>query len=361
LEKLLYIPSLHRPFSQQLKATKWVCEYLAANNKRMSSSNLNLNFYYYLINRLHNEYKKGTPSEFNGLPSDLAVTNIYQYLKTKSKKQFIEEIPNIIKSRNTPLERQIYSTYKAASYYVNLAKDKFYLIDDKNKLTEDGKYILTLKSSFFKISTNEKKFFFKKILNVDFHLFVTHCLFSKLEKQYSLKNTVDDQMVFIDKFLKIGHFNFTSSSLENYNIVRSYWTDTLDVIDANGNIRKKYIAIITENEYYKGLFQTLLLQFSKFEKENFKLKKNYLSKKNKFLESYKNNFKDYVTDLGYLNLYDIKEHMRISNENFQSFLAEFYELEKNNLSIFFSNDVNSIDRRERFLIRNRPVIKIKIK
>lgn len=361
MDKLLYIPSLHRPFSQQLKTTKWVCEYVAANNKKISSSNLNLYFYYYLVNRLHKEYRKEIPTEFNGLPSDTAIVNIFEYLKGRSKKEFIEEVPQIIKSRNTPLERQIYSTYKAASYYVNLAKDKFYLLNDRNRLTEDGEYLLSLRSNFFKISTNEKLFYFKKILNVDFHLFITHCLFAKLEKQYSLKSTVDDQMVFIDKFLKIGHFNFTSSSLENYNIVRGYWADTLGIINANGIIRKNYLTIINTNIEYKTLFQILLMQFQQFEKENFKLKKNYLSKKIKFLESYKNNLKKNVSDLGYLNLYDIKAQMRISNENFQSFLTEFYEQEKNNFSIFFSNDVNSIDRRERFLIRNRPVIKIKIK
>lgn len=53
--------------------------------------------------------------------------------------------------------------------------------------------------------------------------------------------------------------------------------------------------------------------------------------------------------------------MRISAENFQKFLVEFYESEKKIRNIYFSNTVNSIDTRERFYIRNRPVIKIKIK
>lgn len=361
MDKVIFIASLHRPFNQQLKTTKWVCYYIASNKNKIASSFLNLGFYYYLINLLYKEYHIATPEEFNGLPGDAAILNIHQYLKTKSKKQFIAEIPDIIKSRTTPLEKQIYSTYKAASYYVNLAKDKFGLIDDKNNLTEDGRYLIELRSNFYRLSTLEKDFFFKKILQADFHLFITHCFFAKLEKRYNLKRTLEEQTEFINKFLSIRHFNFTSASLENYNIVRGYWTDTLGVLDSACNIKKKYLNIISENEEFNKLFIELTRLFSVFEKDNFKIKKKYLENRDKFLKSYKVCLKASISDLGFINLYDIKGNMHISAGNFQLFLNDFYELEKNNLSIFFSNTVNSIDRRERFLIRNRPVIKIKIK
>src|SRR5690606_8718936 len=127
----------------------------------------------------YKEYQNEIPKEFNGLPSDLAIDNIYEYLKNRSKKKFIAEIPGIIKSRNTSLERQIYSTYKAASYFVNLAKDKFGLIDDKNKLTENCKSLIAIRSNFYRLSTIEKEFFFNRILEADFHLFLTFCLFNK--------------------------------------------------------------------------------------------------------------------------------------------------------------------------------------
>lgn len=361
MDKVLYIASLHRPFSQQLKTTKWVCEYISSFKNPISSSNLNLNFYYYLILLLKKKYEKETPAEFNGLPSDTAINNIYNYLKLKSKKEFLEEVPQIIKSRNTPLEKQIYSTYKSASYYVNLAKDKFDLINDKNTLTSNGKELLTLRSNFYKLSTSEKEFYFRRILDADFHLFITQLLFAKLEKKYSLKETIDEQLEFIDKFLMISHFNFTSSSLTNYSIVRRYWADILNVIDANGNIRKKYIAIINNDIQFEKLFEELNTIFSNFEKKNFKFKKSYLSKKKKFNQVYNKCIKSNISDLGFINLYDIKKQMHISYEKFQVFLNDFYELEKNNSNIFFSNTVNSIDRRKRFLIRTRPVIKIKIK
>jgi hypothetical protein len=361
MDKVLYIESLHRPFSQQLKTTKWVCIYIASSKTKISSSNLNLNFYYYLIILLEKEYRKETPKEFNGLPSDSAIYNIYEYLKNKSKKKFLKEIPQIIKSRNTSLEKQIYSTYKAASYYVNLAKEKFGLVNDKNVLTSNGKDLLTLRSNFYKLSTGEKEFYFRRILEADFHLFLTQCLFARLERKYSLKNTIEEQLEFIDKFLLISHFNFTSSSLSNYSIVRGYWADTLNVIDSNGNIRKKFIAIINSDPLFKRLFAELNALFIDFEKDNFKLKKSYLTKKMKFINIYKECIRTNISDLGFINLYDIKKQMHISSERFNAFLNDFYEIEKNDLNIFFSNTVNSIDRRERFLIRNRPVIKIKIK
>ena len=361
MDKVLYIESLHRPFSQQLKTTKWVCEFIASSKIKISNSNLNLDFYYFLINLLEKEYRKETPTEFKGLPSDSAIYNIHDYLKSKGKKNFLEEVPKIIKSRNTSLERQIYSTYKAASYYVNLAKDKFGLLNEKNKLTIYGDALIAMKSNFYNLSNCEKEFFFTRILEVDFHLFMTQCLFRKLESKYSLKETIAEQLEFIDKYLLIRHFNFTSSSLKNYNTVRGYWTDLLNITDANGNIRKKYLSIINSEIHFKEFFIELNFLFFNFEKQNFKLKKNYIAKSEKFLDIYNKYIKTNISDLGFVNLYDIKKNLHISFEKFQLFLNDFYEFEKNEYNIFFSNTVNSIDRRERFLLRNRPVIKIKIK
>lgn len=357
----IFITSLHRPFSQQLKATKWVCNYIVSSKHKVSSSHLNLGFFHYLILFLRKEYAKQTPLEYNGLPSAVSVNNIFAFIQSIGKAEFIDKVPTIIKSRNTPLEKQIYSAYKAASYYVNLAKDKFGLINEKNVLTEDGNYLLSMRGPALKLSVLEKEFFFRKILEADFHLFITHCLFARFEKKYNLKSTIDEQLEFIEHYLKIRHFNFTSASLANYNIVRGYWAKILGVIDKNGNIKKKYLSLLNNNQVYSGDFSQLTEMLANFEKQNFRLKKNYLKYKSAFLQSYKDNVKSNVSDLGFINLYDIKKEINMSFGRFQDFLNNFYELEKNNLNIFFGNNVNSIDRRERFLIRQRPVIKIKIK
>lgn len=357
----IFITALHRPFNQQLKAARWVCNFVDNAKAPVSSSGLNVNFFYYLINFLHKNYNIYTPEEFNGLPSKAAVDSVHAYIQGRGKKNFIAELPNVLKSRNTAVERQIYSSYKAASYFVNMAKDKFGLINDKNKLTAHGSQLLGFRAPVFKLSIAEKEFFFRRILDADFHLFITHCLFAKLEKKYHLKKSVDEQLEFIDKFLDIRHFNFTSASLENYNIVRDFWAESLGVIDKQAGIRRKYMSVIQGDSLYQKEYVELSALFGKFERENFRAKSNYLKKKEEFLSAYHKIIKSNINDLGFVNLYDIKEKMHISFERFQEFLTSFYEQEKSSINIFFNNNVNSIDRRERFLIRKRPVIKVKIK
>ena len=50
----------------------------------------------------------------------------------------------------------------------------------------------------------------------------------------------------------------------------------------------------------------------------------------------------------------------MSFENFEKMLNDYYEHERKNQLILFSNTVTSIDKRKRFYIRNKPVVKIKI-
>ena len=359
--KATYITSLHRPFNQQLKTCKWVCAFIKASKKPYTASTFIPEFYFHLIDVLYRQYQKDVPASFNGLPSDVAVNNIYDYIHQISKKTFLDELPSIIRSRKTGLEKQIYSTYKAASYYVNLAKDKFGLIDNKNKLTTKGQELMDIRSSFFTISKIEGEFYFERILESDFHLFITRCLFLRLEKKYELRNTIDEQGEFIIEHLKIRHFNFTSASLSNYNVVRNWWVESLGVLDANGNIRKKFFELISKNPDFFPRYEELRNHFKKFENENFKAKTTYLKRKHQFFTLYKQNLKKGKSDQDFINLHEIKSEMRVSSPNFQKFLVEFYENEKGIKNIFFSNTVNSIDTRERFFIRNRPVIKIKIK
>ena len=359
MSNLHYIPSLHRPFNQQLKTARWVCEFVFNSKEKITGSNFNIKFYIYLIKLLNKEYKKNKLTEYNGLPSETAINSVFEFLKGKNEEVLIREIPLIVKERTSSIDRQIYSTYKAASYFINLAKDKFNLLDEKNHLTENGKILTTFKSTFFKLSSKEKEFFFARILEVDFHFFMSNCFFSKLQKKYKLRDITVEQFDFLDKFYDIKHFNFTSSSLDNFNKVRSYWIKELDVLDVKGNIKKKYIKII--NEKFNDLYEELNVKFEIYEKENFRIRKKYIERRNKFLELYKTCSHKNIFDLGFINLYQIKDEMKISSENYQLFLEEFYEQEKNNLNIFFNNTVNSIDRRKRFYIRNRPVINIKIK
>lgn len=360
MSNLSYIPSLHRPFNQQLKTARWVCEFVSNSKAKITGSNFNIKFYIFLIKLLNREYKKTKLTEYNGLPSEVAVNSVFEFISGKDESTLIKEIPLIIQNRTSSLDKQIYSTYKAASYFINLAKDKFKLLNQKNQLNENGKNLITFKAPFFRLSLKEKEFFFARILEADFHFFMSNCFFSKLQKKYKLKDVVVEQFDFLDKFYGIKHFNFTSSSLDNFNKVRSHWIKELNVLDANGNIKKGYLKIIHENGF-SYLFNELSEKFQIYEKENFNVRKKYIQRKNNFLKEYKAISYKTLSDLGFINLYEIKGKLKISSENYQLFLEEFYEKEKNNLNIFFNNTVNSIDRRKRFYIRNIPVINIKIK
>ncbi|WP_168802032.1 hypothetical protein, partial [Chryseobacterium candidae] len=297
--------------------------------------------------------------EYNGLPSKNSVDAVFSYLENKNRKELFEQIPQIIKNRNTPVEKQIYSTYKAASYFINLAKDKFHLINEKNKLTEKGKLLLSLRANFFKLSSKEQKFFFQRIIEVDFHFFISTALFIKIQKKYKLKEFKNEIFNFLDLHFGIRHFNFTSSSLDNYNKVRMFWMDEIGLLDTNFNIKKIFLKEIQQMGFEED-YMKLLNSFNTYEKQNFRSKKNYLQNRNKFLDVYKTSILK-ANDLGFVNLYDLKDGMRISYEGFQKFLNEFYENEKSNYNIFFNNIVSSIDRRKRFYVRNKPIINIKIK
>jgi hypothetical protein len=358
MSTLHYIPSLHRPFNQQLKTARWVCEFVLNSKEKIKPSDFNIKFYIYLIKILNKEYTKTKLNEYNGLPSENGVFLAYEFIKNKNEEELIREIPLIIRDKNSSVK--IYSTYKAASYFINLAKDKFKLLNHKNELNENSKALIKFKAPFFKLSLKEKEFFFARILEADFHFFISNCFFSKLQKKYKLKDVVVEQFDFLDKFYGIKHFNFTSSSLDNFNKVRSYWIKELNVLDVNGNIKKGYLNIISKNGF-SPLFDELKEKFLTYEKENFNIRKKYIQRKNNFLKEYKAISYKNLSDLGFINLYEIKDQLKISSENYQLFLEEFYEKEKNNLNIFFNNTVNSIDRRKRFYVRKIPVINIKIK
>lgn len=357
-----FIHSLHRPFHQSLKATKWVCGFLDTRAKDVKSSNLNIEFYLYLINNLHREYGKISLEEYNGLPSKQAVDEITKHLSGLSKSDKIITIAKAVKTeRDHAIERQIYSTYKAASYFVNLAKDKLKLIDKKNHLTIDGKELLSLRSGFFTYSPAEKIFFFKKIIEADFLLFTSLCFFLKLSKKYSFRDYVPLQFDFLDQYYGIRHFNFTTSSLGNYNTVRNHWISALNVLDTRLNIKPRYYKIIQRNERYKKWNEDLLIKLNEFEKRNFKDIRSTATNIAKLEKCYKQSIKKNFGDLGFVNLYTIKEQFKISHENFEILLNKYYEQEKGKKHIFFSNIVSSIDRRKRFNVRGVPVLKIKIK
>ncbi|MFH6993424.1 hypothetical protein [Flavobacterium sp. FlaQc-48] len=357
-----FIHSLHRPLNKPLKCTRWVCEFLVSQDD-IKSSMINLEFFYYLVKKLHKTYSTYVPDEYHGIPSKGAIDAIFTYIQSVSKSDLSQNITSILQNKKrVGIEKQIYSVYKASSYFVNLAKDKFKLIDEKNNLTTNGKNLLEIKTgSKFSLSTKEKEFYFERVLECDFLIFITHCSFENIQIKYDLRDATEYQYLFMEKFYSISHFNFTTPSLENYNTVRSYWIDTLDVLNKNKKLRTKYLNIIKSDENFFKWYEEILENIKNFENTTFKKNLKYLKLKKLFVVEYDKFVKNQTEDLGFVNLHDLKLHLHISFENFQIFLNQFYEEEKRNSKIFFSNIVNSVDRRQRFYVNKIPVLKIKIK
>lgn len=356
--------SLHRPYNQPLKTTRWVCEFINLSKGKFKSSEINVMFHLYLINKLHRLYNKQVPSDYYGLNSKSAVDSVYNQLKDFSKKEKIKYILDIVRNeRSEGSQKQIYSTYKAASYYVNFSKEKLELIDNKNRLTEYGKELLKLKSrpGYSNLSSNEKVFYFERLIKNDFLILISYCFFKKLEIKYKIKDIGSIHYDFLDKSFGIRHFNYTKTSLDNYNTVRSHWINLIDMLDSRNNIRKKYLHLISENKEFKTWYDDITSKLETYEKENFKSSQNYSNVKLKFETNYKKCLELKKEVLGFVNLHDIKVDMKISDSNFESFLNSFYEKEKSSKHIFFSNIVSSVDRRKRFIVRGVPVLKIKFK
>jgi len=358
MTEIKYIQSLHRPFNQNLNTAKWVCSFVnSLGNKGVPKSQFYARFYLYLIEKLSKRYNKSPSLDLTGLPSAEAISNVHAFIKANSQHEILDLIAAKVRNPSDQIDRNIYSTYKACSYYINLAKDKFKLVDENNQLTPNGRKLMSLKSNEFELSSKERYFFFQVILEVDFHLFITNCYFQKVGDKYNLSDRETDQFNFLDEYYGIGHFNFTSASLGNFNTVRNYWIKDLKVLDKNHNIRKIYGDLLISDKYIatKG---DLDVKFKAYETSNLVKKRKYNTFKKQFLSSYDN---CKANELGYVNLYEVKKGLNVSMENFQKYLSEFYEAERNNYSLFFNNIVHSIDKRKRFYIRNRPVLNIKIK
>jgi len=362
-DRILY--SLHRPFHKPLKATRWVCLFVNQNNRKgikIKLSEFYNEFFFFLINKLNQEYQKIQKIENqDGIPNKDTISQIVIYFKTIPKNDREKRLKVILTDRNDELDKKIYSTYKAASYYINLCKDKFELIDDKNALTECGNILLSLRAPFFLMTNSEKYFFFERIIYSDFLMTISLCLSLKSKDKFKEIEIEDFHLQFIEEFYKINYFKFIQKSIStNYDNVRLFWIDTLNILDKHKNIKKKYLNIIHENLEYNDLYNTLNSRYIIFEKTSLQINNKQFINSNKLVKIYNKKINEGLHDLGFVNLYDIKEEFRMSYDKFDILLNEFYEESRKKKMILFSNTVSSIDKRKRFFVKNIPVIKIKM-
>lgn len=360
MDPIIYIKSLHRPYNQNLNSVKWVCKFIKDNsNNDISKSDFYVEFYLYMIKKLYKLYEIN-PNETltHGIPSFDSIKKSYDTLIGESKQKQKQIISKSITKRENEYEKSIFSTYKATSYFINLAKDKLNFVDDDNKLNISGEILVNCRSNAFKLSEKEKIIIFNSIIRCDFHFFISLVLLKKVERKVKNLSIEEIHFEFLAEKLDIKHFRYTEASNEiNFSKIRDYWIKDLGCLDRNLNLRKSFLEAIN-NEGFENPYMKIKQLVNDYYKENISSKSKFHEKREIFIDIYETTPKN---ELGFLSLQDIANQMKMGNKSFQNFISKFYELEKNKYNIFFNNVVQSISGKNQYFIRNRPVVNIKIK
>ena len=241
MNELVYIKSLHRPYNQNLKTVKWVCEFIHKFNQdnNIAKSNFYYEFYYYILDKLFDLYEqKSEIDQVHGMPSFSAIKKSRDHLKQYSRKERKKIINESMSERISDIDKSIFNTYKAISYFINLAKDKLDFVNKEYQLTQNGKQLIKTWNSKNKIGLMEKQLLFRSIVDNDFHFFISLLLLRKTKKKYN--NLMLDELHydFLATRFNVRHFSFTKASKKNYTVVRNAWIDDLDILDKNYNLKK---------------------------------------------------------------------------------------------------------------------------
>lgn len=361
MSEIKVLHSLHRPYQCPLWIVKWICCFY---EKRIHSAkgyllydDFMVDMYFCILGWLRKYYPEDCCA---GIPSKDAINAVLDYFEQynmECRTSMLKEI--LVKSiRSKGIEKQVYSTYKAVSYYNNLTKEKLHFVDTADKC------IYWEYSSFkhfkyhFGIAKNDRAVFMRQVLIYDAHFFLSLILLHKYSKKYGLK--VEDLVFeFLQKFYTIPRFDFVSQSHQNYYEVRRHWIEQLCAITKTGALSPILNRCIRENCQLYSLRNDILNNI-KLYVGDLKKKSAYLKNSVLFYKSYKNNLNIQKDKSGFVNLYNICSDMKMNYAKFNAFISEFYESERLKKNIYFINIVSTIDQRKRFYIRKTPVLKIKI-
>ena len=269
--------------------------------------------------------------------------------------QFNNRISSVLHSRLTEDDKLIYRTYKNVSYYVTLAK-KMRLIRENYLLTQDGEILLQSSRLIYKFSQKEKNLLLNLLLRIDTEMFLTIIVMhAKMLKRVNGENFYRIYMNYLGKEDKS---NYVQSYDANYIEVITYWFEQLGIYGKNNEVRKKVICQLDNT--YQMIYNNIRNEYLTFLNGDYKV----LVAKRKMYEQiekiYKTIYASGKTDMGYVNLYDIKEQMHMSYAKFSQILNDYYMENKKRTIILFSNIVSSIDKRKRFLVAGKVVLNIRL-
>ena len=357
--KYKVLDSLHRPFHRPLWVVKWVCYFISlrqkSHNRFIHSKDQTTDFYFTLLEWLYTNY----PQDSDGVPSKESVEEVWIYFSQIENIEKEGRLKKVLSSeRERGVETKIYSTYKAASYYMNLADDKLHFVGKNSMLPNWNPNQLTKAALKSNISTADRKMYAQHILQNDGHFFLAMCLLQKPVMKYELKMDVEI-FKFMQQYYPVANFDYTKQSHSNYYVVRKRWVELLQAVNEKGTLSRVLLNCIKENSELYAIFLDIEAHVNEYKTELRKRRK-FIEQKSTFVITYQNLVKNNKDKSGFVNLYDISKEMGMSYNRFQSFLTQFYQEEKLLRNIFFINIVSTIEQRKRFYIGNAPVIKIKM-
>lgn len=252
--KYKVLDSLHRPFHRPLWIVKWVCYFILLRRKNdrgfILYKDITTDFYFFLIEQLYSNY----PQDSDGIPSYASINEAKSYFlqfEKEKKEVVLKEI--LSKEREKGVETKVYSTYKAASYYLNLAYNKLHFIYEVDKTTIWKPSQLTkavLKSG---ITESDRKIYLSQIIQYDGHFFLAMSLLLKPIKKYNLK-IEEEVFKFMQRYYPVANFDYTAQSHSNYYVVRKRWQELLKVVNEKGTLSRVLTNIIKKNNAYEEVF-----------------------------------------------------------------------------------------------------------
>lgn len=353
------LDSLHRPFHRPIWIVKWVCYFILLRsknpNKYIQTKEETADFYFILLEWLHTNY----PQDSDGIPSKESVDEVWNYFLSidfSNRENKLREI--ISKSREKGIETKIYSTYKASSYYLNLADDKLHFLNNTDSSQNWQPKQLTKRVLKSGISTNDRKIYIWHILQNDGHFFLSMCLLYKPIARYELKME-SEIFKFMQRYYPMANFDYTRQSHSNYYVVRKRWIELLQIINEKGHLSSILTNIIMGDRNLEKVFRDVECKVKEYSLE-LRKRGNFIKQKKVFISIYQKYMSKTEDKSNFVHLYDICKEMKMSYEKFQIFLTLFYQEERLVRNIFFINIVSTIEQRKRFYIGNTPVMKIKI-
>ena len=348
------ISSLHRPYHSPLWVARWVCEYLSMFCKSINTHEEYVKgFYFFFIYRLNALYKKCSIAQAEYISKE-TIQKVCSYFDSIEQSKRNDALDCIMQTKSRlDIEKNIYSTYKAATYAINLATEKLGFVENY-KLTRAGELLQLYKSPTIRMSSKNRCVYLNQIIEKDFFFFVPLCLL--IQKQKTYHNAKDLIFDYIKKYHPIARFDYTSISSGNYVRVRILWIRQLSALTSKCKLSSNFKDVLKINTLHE--FQQVQLELKEF----FKIVSTLQKKKGKyalFLSIYKK-MVDKTDGSGFVNLYDVMKELRLSYCTFNKLLMDFYHDNKRNMSIFFINIIATRDTRKRFYINNKPVFKIKI-